>query len=294
MTRHIDASLAKGIRRAYLESLDSALGRFSQQRRKELQRNPNLQVKTSKGFDKEVEKLRRNIEASGMIQSEISVSTKHKRFWASLFLRRETEQSSSDGKGMSPTGHARTTVLALTSPPAREWMRPMSIKVTAHAIDRVIQRMGIVDAPISPEDIKAVNAEVAQSLIWAAASFFILGKIPPAEADALTLIFPSQHGFFIGKFSANPIELSLVTYVDRDTSWEEQEEAFRVLDFVSDSQLGFWASDVIARHHIVPEHSDSDDLIYHCWRDYGWRIREKLDRPGQLDHAWTSRIQQGV
>jgi hypothetical protein len=289
MTRHIDASLAKGIRRAYLESLDSSLQRFSQQRRKELQRNPSLQVETSKGFDKEVEKLRRNINASGMIQSEISVSTKHKRFWASLFLTRETEQSSGNGRGMSPTGHARTTVLALTFPPARNWMRPMSIKITAHAIDRVIQRMGIVDAPISPEDIKAVNAEVAQSLIWAAASFFILGRVPPAEAEALTLIFPSQHGFFIGKYLTSPVELSLVTYVDRNMSWEEQREAFRILDAASDSELGFWASDVIARHHIIAEHSDADDLIYHCWRDYGWRIREKLDRPGQLDAAWNSK-----
>lgn len=285
MTRHIDASLAKGIRRAYLESLDTSLKRFEQLRRKEILRNPNLQVQTSKGFDKEVEKLRCSIEAAGMIQSEISVSTKHRRFWASLLLTRETEKHILDGKGMSPSGHARTEVLALTFPPAREWMRPMSIKVTAHAIDRVIQRIGIVDTPISPEDIKAVNAEVAQSLIWAAASFFILGRIPPTEADALTLIFPSQHGFFIGKFSTNPIELSLVTYVDRDTSWEEQREAFRVLDSVSDSQLGFWASDVIARHHIIAEYSDSDDRIYNCWRDYGWRIREKLDRPGRLDAA---------
>lgn len=101
------------------------------------------------------------------------------------------------------------------------------------------------------------------------------------------MIFP-QHTTD-GFRTIQPIELSLVTYVDRDNSWEEQQEAFRVLDLVSDSQLGFWASDVIARHHIAPEHSVSDGRIYQCWRDYGWRIREKLNRPGQLDAAWDSK-----
>lgn len=288
MTRHIDASLAKGIRRAYLEALDEALERFTQQQRHDLRRNPRVHAETSKGFDRGIDKLRRNIEASGLIQSEISVSTKHKRLWASLFLARETENDVKDGKGMSSTGHARTIVLALTHPPMRRWMRSMSIKITAHAIDRVIQRVGIVDTPIHFDDIRAVNTEMAQSLTWAVASFFILENVNPSEAELLTLIFPSQHGFFIGKFNSNPIELSLVTYVDRDTSWDEQREAFRVLDAVSDLELGLWASDVIARNHIAAMHSDADGQIYRCWRDYGWRIREKLDRPGRLDTAWNS------
>ncbi len=289
MTRHIDASLAKGIRRAYLEALDESLERFTRQQRQELRRNPRVQAETSKGFDRGIDKLRCSIETSGLIQSEISVSTKHKRLWASLFLARETENDVKDGKGMSSTGHARTVVLALTHPPMRRWMRSMSIKITAHAIDRVIQRVGIVDTPIHSDDIRAVNTEMAQSLIWAVASFFILEKIGPSEAELLTLILPSQHGFFIGKFNPDPGELSLVTYVDRDTSWEEQREAFRVLDAVSDLELGFWASDVIAQNHIAAEHSGHDNRIYQCWRNYGWRIREKLDRPGQLDTAWNSK-----
>ena len=289
MTRHIDASLAKGIRRAYLEALDESLERFTRQQRQELRRNPRVQAETSKGFDRGIDKLRRSIETSGLIQSEISVSTKHKRLWASLFLARETESNERDSKGMSSAGHARTVVLALTHPPMRRWMRSMSIKITAHAIDRVIQRVGIVDTPIHSDDIRAVNTEMAQSLIWAVASFFILEKIGPSEAELLTLILPSQHGFFIGKFNPDPGELSLVTYVDRDTSWEEQREAFRVLDAVSDLELGFWASDVIAQNHIAAEHSGHDNRIYQCWRNYGWRIREKLDRPGQLDAAWNIR-----
>jgi hypothetical protein len=287
--RHIDPSLARGIRRAYLEALDESLGRFTQLQVNEQRRNPHVRADTSKGFNRGVERLRRALETSGLIQSEISVSTKHKRLWACLFLRRETETDNLDGKGMSQTGHARTVALALTHPSLRRWMRPMNIKTTAHAIDRVIQRVGIVDTPIHPDDIKAVNAEIAQSLIWAVASFFILSNIDPKDAEALTLILPSQHGFFIGKLDAISSELSLVTYVDRDTSWAEQQEAFRVLDTVSDSQLGFWAADVIAQHHIVAEHTDADNAIYECWRNYGWRIREKLDRPGQLDAAWATR-----
>lgn len=288
METFIDPSLARGIRRAYLESLDDTWAMFQKLQKRQHLRQPHLQVKTQKGFDKEVEKLRKSVDTSNLMQSEILVRLKTRALWACLFLSRETRDSDGDKKGMTSTGYARVRVCALTYP-ANEWVKPMSIRITAHAIDRVIQRTGIVDLPITKEDIRAINTELSQSLIWAAASFFILGKIEIDEAPDLTLILPSQHGFFLGKFETNPIELSLVTYVDRDRTWEEQDEAFKLLDTITDTDLGLFASDIIARHHINVEHSDKDDAIYRCWRDYGWRIREKIDRPGELDAAWNIR-----
>lgn len=284
----IDPSLARGIRRAYLESLDQTWSRFISLRKRSKLRQPYLQVKNVKGFDKNVEKLRRDAEIASLMSSEITVRTKHRCLWASLFLTREVDSHSEYRNGMTPTGHARVRALSSTYP-ADEWVAPLSIRVTAHAIDRLIQRTGIVDLPLRERDIRLVNIELSQSLLWAVAAFFILGKIKIDEGSELTLILPSQNGFFIGKLSSNPIELSLVTYVNRESKWQEQQEAFRILDSISETDLALFASEVLARNHMNIQHSAVDQAIYQCWRDYGWRIREKLDRPSLLNECWNGR-----
>lgn len=285
----IDPSLAKGIRRAYLESLDATWEKFEKIQKRDRLRHPYLQVESRKAFDREVERLRRNIDSANLMPCEITIKLKHRALWASMFLTRDLEKRSDVNldHGMTPTGFARVQVCALTYP-ANEWIAPMSIRITAHAIDRLIQRTGILDLPLTPQDIRAINAELSQSLIWAAAAFFILGKIKVEEGPELTLIFPSPNGFFIGKLDIDPIELSVVTYVDRRREWQEQEELLRFLDAVKDTDIALFAADVIARRHIDVEHGDIDASIYRCWRDYGWRIREKVDRPGQLDRYWKS------
>ena len=166
--------------------------------------------------------------------------------------------------------------------PAKLRQRPMSVRVSSHAIDRVIQRMGLVDLPIKPADVRAVNTEIVQALIWATAAFFVFGKLRISDVDRFTLILPSQHGFFLAQFSTDPVELTLITYVNKDETWPEQKEAFHILDLVPEERLAFLSADVLARHHIKVEHTDFDDNIFRCWRDYGWRIAEKLDRPSSL------------
>jgi len=285
---YIDPSLAKGIRRAYLESIETAWKSFVTLRKRDKVRQPYLQVETRKGFEREIEKLRACIEKSGLMQSEITIRSKSRNLWACLFLMRETKDEEKSSNGMTATGHARLKVFALAYPPGQEWVSSMSVRVSAHAIDRVIQRIGIIDLPIRQNDINAVNTEISQSLIWAASAFFILSKTEPKDAPSLTLILPSQYGFFIGKIDPDPLELTLVTYVDRDHSWAEQAEAFKVLDAVTDSQLAYYASDVIARQQVRAEHTKYEDVIYRCWREYGWRIQERIDRTGQPDKAWDS------
>ncbi len=277
-TKYIDPSLAKRIRRAYIESLDLSWERFRKLKQIESMRHPYLKLSTKKAFDKKVARLRHIVEHAGLIYYEFTVKQANRFLWACLFLKREKSTSQDDSKGMTPTGHARVEALTLHFPPHIR-QDPMSIRVSAHAIDRVIQRMGLVELPIKPGDIRAVNTEISQSLIWAAASFFIFGKININESERFTLILPSQHGFFLAQFSIDPVELSLITYVNKDESWPEQKEAFKVLEAVKEEQLAFLAGDILARYHIQAEHSAVDDEIFRCWRDYGWRIREKIDRP---------------
>jgi len=280
-SKYIDPSLAKGIRRAYLESLDFSWKKFVQLKKRESMRQPYLKIPTKKSFDKKVIRLRQLVEQSGLIHCEFTVKQGKNFLWACLFLKREKSDNESDHSGMTHSGHARVEALTLLYP-AHIRQDPMNIRVSAHAIDRVIQRMGLVDLPIKSEDTRAVNTEIAQALIWAAASFFILGKIDIKEIDRFTLILPSQHGFFLAQFNINPLELTIITYVNRDETWPEQKEAFSVLDTVPEEGLALLSADVLARHHIKVEHTDFDDSIFRCWRDYGWRIQEKLDRPSTI------------
>jgi len=281
MKSSIGTSQAKGIRRAFLESLDNSIEKFNKLRKKDFLRQPNLHI-SKKTFDRNVDKFRSFVEDSGLIQCELTLKQGNNYLWACLFLKREKIDQEIDAQGMTPTGFARINALTLLHPAAIR-MLPMNIRISAHAIDRVIQRLGLVDLPIKKEDIQAINVEISQSLIWAVASFFIFGKFNSNNKDIekFTLLFPSQHGFFIGKFSSDPIDLNIITYVNKDSSWPEQNEAFRILNAIPDDRLAFLAADVLARNHIRAEHSDFDDLIFKCWRDYGWRIKEKSDRPSR-------------
>ncbi len=57
-TKYIDPSLAKGIRRAYIESLDLSWERFRKLKKIESMRHPYLKLSTKKAFDKKVARQR--------------------------------------------------------------------------------------------------------------------------------------------------------------------------------------------------------------------------------------------
>lgn len=284
----IDPSLAQGIRRAYLESLDGKMAHLRREIRHDDLRNPSLQLKTLKSFHREVEKMRGFLDKAGIKRQELKLETGKKALWASLFLGREQRPAAPLNKGMSPTGFARVWVLGLSMNPGIRWCQSMSLSISEHTIDRVIQRAKLVDLPIRRDDIDAIDIQLADPLLWAAAAYFILGEIPPDNATDLTILLPSQYGFFLSDFSIDPTSSTIRTFVDYDKTWPEQQEALALLNSVSDTAIAHYAGDVIRRGHISAEHSSFDRTILKCWREYGWRIREKIGRPCEDDRAWKS------
>jgi hypothetical protein len=283
----IDPALAQGIRRAYLESLDKTTKRLHSRMLIDKMRNPKLHTKTHKSFKKDVTRFRAIIEASGVKHQELMLETPSRELWAALYLERE-DAPDNNGRAFE-RDFVRVNVLGLTRNPAEMWVRPMSIVITAHTIDRVIQRAGIVDLPIQSSDITAIDVQLAEILVWAAASFFVLGELPLEQGPELTIVLPGQYGFFLGSFDTDPIELTIRTFVDFEKTWPEQEEALALLRSVPDDRLAICAGDVIKRGHLDITHDAFDRAILKCWREYGRRIREKSDRPGKGDLAWPKR-----
>ncbi len=287
MSTLIDPSLAQGIRRAYLESLDEKTSHLRRELRHDDLRNPNLHLQTIKSFHREVEKLRSFLDKAGIKRQELKLEAGKKALWASMFLAREKRPDAQSNNGMSPTGFARVWVLGLSLNPGVRWCKSMSLSISEHTIDRVIQRAKLVDLPIRRDDIEAIDIQLIDPLLWAAAAYFILGEIPPEQATDLTILLPSQYGFFLGDFSIDPISSTIRTFVDYDKTWPEQQEALALLNSVSDTAIAHYAGDVICRGHISAEHSSFDRTILKCWKEYGWRIREKLERPGKEDKFWN-------
>lgn len=151
-------------------------------------RNPKLHIPTTKAFKKEVTRYRKIAEDSGIKHHELLIKMATRELWAALHLVREDDQSDV-GKSFE-SDSVRVSVLGLTRNPADIWLRSTSIVVTAHTIDRVIQRSGIVDLPIRSSDISAIAVQLAEILGWAAASFFILGEIPLEQAAEMTIVLP--------------------------------------------------------------------------------------------------------
>lgn len=286
----IDPALAQGIRRAYLEVLYSKTQRFHDLLIADKRRNPRLHMRTSKSFAKDATRFRSIIEASGVKHQELLVKTASRDLWAALHLVRDAGPGK-EAKSFE-NDSVRVRVFGLTRNPTESWADRMSIVITAHTIDRVIQRAGIVDLPITAADISAIDVQLTEVLIWAAAAFFILGELPPEQGAEMTVVLPGQYGFFLGSFELDPIEFTLRTFVDYEKSWPEQEEALALLRSVPDDRLAICAAEVIKRGHLRISHDVFDRTILKCWREYGWRIREKSDRPGKGDRAWTNRPDQ--
>lgn len=284
MTSSIDSSLAKGIRRAYLQEIEKSFEKLIKIRKQKTQRNPNINISSKKSLNKEIDKLRMQLKHAGITHTEFLVNLSSRVLWASLFISRENFQNSNSRKGLNPRGYARVNVLA-ASYPADEWLSKLNIKITGHAIDRVIQRIKILNLPIKQDDVQAISTELSQSLAWAASTFFVLSKLDINDAKNLKFIYPTQHGFFLAGFyyQKERPELIITTYINRNNTWDEQVEALATLDGVSDAAIAFFAAHIISPSIIQASHDINAERIFECWRNFGWRLQEKSYRPGKID-----------
>jgi hypothetical protein len=286
MRTHIDPSLARGIRRAYLETVNASNENLKRTLRQNILRQSRLQVDTSKAFHKEIDRCRSLIEQSGLKHQELTLECRKRGLWAALFLNRDLEGGLIGSHGMHATGYARVQTMRITRNPNHMMIKPMNIMISEHAIDRVIQRLGLIDLPIRVSDIQAINTQLSDILIWAAASFFVLGELSQDDSNALTIVLPSEYGFFLGEFNTDQVELRIKTFIDYDKRWPEQLDALRLLRSVELSSLASLAGEIVCRHFFDIQHSALDHSILRCWKEYGWKLKERVERPSAQDAFW--------
>lgn len=275
----IDKSLARGIRRAYLRVLEVELARIRTRLADDSDRNRLLSVRTPKAWRKACERLAQRI-GHTLPGAQVRLESGARSVAAFFMVEPEiAENPAFDAMRLRvdcllrPGGHVRCV---------------LPVRIYGHAIDRVIQRAGVVETPISPADIEAIHAEFADALAFAPVALAALAAQPPGVADEITVLLPAAHGVFLGTASAG--ELAIKTFVDQDRLVPAELDALRGLHELGQEQLTIRAVQQILPGWLnwAPP-ADLEDRLVSLWRELGWRLalREKI--PGLGDRAWASR-----
>jgi len=279
-------SLARGIRRAYLESLDRHWAIYRGRCSAVALRNPVLRVPTHKAYMREIERIRSRLMPRFLSISDMRVAAGHKEAWFMLTLARIACNSQTMVAG---AGSAQVSAEIMTYPHARLWRSRLPIEFTGHAIDRLIQRAHVVDLPPADQDLHAIHAGFASALIWAVAALKALASIDPQEAGRLDVIIPAEHGIFLGGFDPEASQLVFKTFVDNDQLWEEERYALAQLNTVGDERLALSALDLLAEGWMAHDDTHVAERLIDTWKTFGWVIREREERPGKMDAAWQRR-----
>ncbi len=277
-------SLARGIRRAYLERLDACWSEFGKRYRAHRQRTGGLDLCTPKAFRKETETVRSRLMPGFLPITELTLKAGKKQAWIVFTLSRKEE-------GQGSAGRAAITGTLFTYPHSIH-AKTLPIEFTGHAIDRVIQRIRMIDLPLSPADIEAIHAEFATALLWAGATLHTLTSLPPGEACRLNLVIPAEHGVFLGNFDPDTQGVVFRTFVDNVMLWDEERYALAGLNRFAQEPLALAALDSLANGWMAHDDTQISDQLIDIWTAFGWQIREREERPSKMDAAWAERPQE--
>lgn len=271
-------SLAKGIRRAYLEALERNWAIFKKREASEVLRNPYLTLHTHKAFTREISRFCQRRMPRFLSIAQLRAKSGHKDAWCALTLNKEGS-------------FGGTSVIAnvMTYPRFRAWRTALSIEFTGHAIDRLIQRAHVVDLPITDEDLNAIHAGFSSSLIWATAALTVLQKIDQKEASGLDILIPGEQGIFLGNYEIKNSRLVLKTFIENTDLWEEEIYALQRLSAFTDDHLAMTTFDLLTGGWVSASNSHMQNNLVEIWKAFGWIIRERQERPSKLDEAWALR-----
>lgn len=278
----IDSGLARGIRHGYMRQVRDAWIRFGQCWKSARLRNRRPVVDTPKSFRRACDTARAWL-GPLLNVTEMQVSAGSKSAWlASSMVPHFDENALGVGDMLQGqvVGFLR---------PGGAYFHSYPVHVTGHALDRVIQRAGLVTTPLAVADIHAINAEFADLLHFAVPAVCALGRMEADEAEELSILLPSHHGFFLGEFEPNAKRLVVRTFVDESKLWTAEREALRELNAVDESELA-----VLAFAWAVPSWMGGIDSpilsrLPAVWKQLGWRLREEERPAGLSDRAWNSR-----
>ena len=274
-------SLARGIRRAYLETLDASWVDFSQRVKAFRRRTGGVEITSPKAFRREVDRFKTKLMPQFLSAADIGVESGRKKAWMIFTLVHRQDSANVLGK-------AGVCCTLLGYPHVLD-VRSLPIEFTGHAIDRLIQRAHVVDLPLSSSDLNAIHAGFASAMIWAAAAAKAMQKLDEEEQARTDVIIPADHGIFLGRFDPQVSRLVLTTFIDSARLWEEEIYALKQLNELGEERLALSALNLMADGWMGHNDTHVSERLIDIWKTFGWVIREREERPGKMDAAWLAK-----
>lgn len=281
----IDNSLARSIGRSFLKTIGAEWENYQDRETKAKARNNNPK--------RRIENIRqlkeRQVLLEKLLGSLLPVSTVHinaNSKAASLTMGVRTLAP----LAQQPSLHVLKVHLWLLFMPGKLSEYEIPVCVSAHAIERVIQRNGLVNLPIRKVDIEAVMSEFSDVLPLATLSVKVLSELARRSgedmAKELTLLLPSANGLFLASWCDELKSILIKTFVDARKFNEAQAQAVKEIRRIADFEMAPALIDVVAPGWLYQGVKPIHDQILQAWQHFAWRF--DLDRlhPGMSDLAW--------
>jgi hypothetical protein len=280
-SKFIDASIARGIRSSYFVHLDNAWKNYLANEKAEAMRLPLRGFATAKSFRKEITRVKKHVIPRFLPISEISVSAGKREVWMMLTLASLSE------KRTDLHFQDATLVADVIAYPANGKRSIVPVIFRRHAIERIIQRAGIVDLPLTHSDIEAIHAEFSSALVWGMAASTILKQKINETTNLSSIIIPSDHGFFLGEYLKETGQLIFKTYIDNSKLWDEERYALDQLRKFDNGLLALTALERFNQGWVSIEKSPVADGLIDAWQKFGWLLRERYLQEDSESIAWN-------
>jgi hypothetical protein len=286
--RSIDASLARGIRRSYFRRLAREWQAYHQRRQRAACRNVTLSapVETRRQFRQRLELLEKFV---GPLLPACTLRIESGTRAAAVVWALRPEEIPTPAHLDSNAGLRALVLLQ----PGRWVVLDLAVCIRAHAVDRVVQRARVVDLPVRDVDMQAVNAEFSDLMplacVAARALFEHAADVGHDTAAGVSVLLPTQHGIFLGGWSAQTRQLEIKTFVDHARLNAAQQEAVAEIDRMAQEQVCAEALDALVPGWMGAGDRPLRARLLHAWQHYGWRFAEDGLHPGMSDRAWRAR-----
>ena len=274
--KHIDDSLARGMAHAFLDHV-AETDRICDERRASYKRRGQLPCPDNlKGFHTTVQHMRTWTPERYRI-CEWSAQSGKKAVWCDARLTRHGHEHrdslSVEMHEVTSTGQAATLEIGVT--------------VTLHALQRMIQRSGLIRPPFDARALDPIYAEFNALPLWLQPALQAARALAPDERARHALLLPAEHGVFLA-CDAGDAGLVIKTYMgESHEMWGELARALKALRRFDERVLGIF--------HGAAYHSEwgweTDGTVtaelQRVWREWVWLNRERADRPSRDDRAWA-------
>ncbi len=133
--------------------------------------------------------------------------------------------------------------------------------------------------------LKILQAGFSSALIWVVAALKAIKGIDETAASQLNLIFPAEHGIFLGCYETKTSQLVVKTFIDSSKLWEEELYALDKLNSTSEDKLAVSVMGLLAAGWITHDDTHVSELLIDVWRTFGWTMQAREGRPKRMDSA---------